>query len=83
MSSLQRHTGVQDSSMDNPYLRAYRRESGENRDSAAGVPFVGVWAIQLFGNILLLAPATELHAKDKSHYDNVTLHAIRRNAYND
>ena len=55
----------------------------ENRDSAAVVPFVVVWANQLFGNIRLLAPVTEPLAKGKSHYDNAILHAIRRNAYND
>jgi hypothetical protein len=36
MSSLQRHTGEQDSSMDNPYLRAYRRESGEQGFGSRG-----------------------------------------------
>jgi hypothetical protein len=36
MSSLQRHTGVQDSSMVNPYLRAYRREAGEQGFGSRG-----------------------------------------------
>ncbi len=36
MSSLQRHTGVQDASMDNPYLRAYRRETGDQGFGSQG-----------------------------------------------